>query len=110
MASMQEMQQQLLQSYEQIRSLSQEIANTKSELAAAVQQVNYIDQDRMQKDNKLRELEQAVVSLVATNGQGGQGGGRKPTVSLFNLKTMAPKVFDGNMEGHFRIWAKKVKA
>ena len=65
MASIQEMQQQLLQSYEQISSLSQEIANTKNELATAIQQVTFIDQDRMQKDIKLRELEQAVVSLAA---------------------------------------------
>ena len=110
MASIQEMQQQLLQSYEQISSLSQEIANTKNELATAIQQVTFIDQDRMQKDIKLRELEQAVVSLVAAGGQARDGGGRKTGISLLNLKTMEPKVFDGKVEGNFRNWAKKVRA
>lgn len=104
------MQQQLLQSYEQISSLSQEIAGAKGELATAIQQVNCLNQDRTQKDVKLRELEQAVVSLVAAGGQGGQSGGRKATVSLLNLKTMEPKVFDGKVEGNFRNWAKKVTA
>ena len=102
MASIQEMQQQLLQSYEQISSLSQEIANTKNELATAIQQVTFIDQDRMQKDIKLRELEQAVVSLVAAGGQAREGGGSKTGISLLNLKTMEPKVFDGKVEGNFR--------
>ena len=115
-AAIQELQQQLLQSHEQLRLLSGELNSTKNDLAAAVQQVAaampqiaFLNQDRLEKDRRMTEMHSALMGLIASGNAGG-GGGRESTVTLVNLKTMAPKVFDGKVESHFRNWAKKVRA
>ena len=98
MASIVELQNQLLQSHEQIRMLSQEIASVN-------QKLTYLDNDRLHKEQKISELEAANTKILAMgiNSEGKQ-------LKLIDLKSMAPKCFAGKPEESFRSWAKKVRS
>ena len=122
------MQRQLVHSLEQIQTLSQEIANTEqqlgSELAAAQQQLGYLDMDRTSKDQQLQaqnrvmqeqaqkmtNLETAITQLLANGGGGGGMHQQEANIKLIDLKSMAPKSFAGKPEEPFRTWAKSVRA
>ena len=107
MATFAEVQQQLLQSLDQIRTVSAELGQATQQIATQEQKLAYLDGERAAKDLKMRELEQAVLRIIA-NGGGTDQGRRNEMQPLVNLKTMAPKVFDGKVESNFRTWAKKV--
>ena len=88
MASLVEVQQQLLNSHEQIRSLSQEIA-------AANNKLTYLDNDRAHKEQAAHIQSQRVASLedsIARLMQSGAGH-VETQIKLIDLKTMAPKKF-----------------
>ena len=104
MASLQEVQQQLMASHEQVRLLAAEVIRTNQKLIETVAEF----------DRKANYLNGQVIQLQAQNaqllaGQGGGGGGRSgdKSMQLVDLKTMRPKVFSGKAEESFRGWAKK---
>ena len=105
MASLAEVQQQLLNSHEQIRSLSQEIATAK-------QQLTYLDNDRAQKEQNAHIQSQRVASLEDSISRLMQtSGGRVETqIKLIDLKTMAPKKFSAKPEENFKSWATDVRS
>ena len=106
MASLQEVQQQLMASHEQVRLLSQEVASITQRLQATItefdRKANYLN-------NQVSTLQQSNAQLLANGG----GGGAKPSAGLgqlVNLKTMQPKIFTGKDSDPFRSWAKKVRS
>ena len=107
MASLQEVQQQLMASHEQVRLLAAEVTRTNQKLIETVAEF----------DRKANYLNGQVTQWQAQNaqllaGQGGGGGGRSSdkSMQLVDLKTMRPKVFSGKAEESFRGWAKKVRS
>ena len=105
MASLVEVQQQLLNSHEQIRSLSQEIA-------AANNKLTYLDNDRAHKEQAAHIQSQRVASLedsIARLMQSGAGH-VETQIKLIDLKTMAPKKFSNRPEEIFKSWATDVRS
>ena len=101
---MQEVQNQLRQSIEPVRLLG-------VELGTANQKLTYLENDRVAKEAEMKEVKAAIMNMIANQGASQGGGGRREeTISLVNVKTMAPKPYDGKMESGFRTWAKKVRS
>ena len=108
MASLQEVQQQLMASHEQVRLLAAEIASTNQKLAGMVaefdRKANYLN-------GQVTQLQQQNAQLIASNsGGGGNRGGGEKMGQFVNLKTMQPKIFSGAPGDSFRGWAKKVRS
>ena len=113
MASVRELQQQLLQSHEFIRQLNQEIVTIKADALEVNRKLNYLDGDRQQKEQVIAQLQntiaQTTAQVAAVNAGGGAGGPSKMH-GLVNLKTMTPKKYEGKPEESFKTWAKSVYA
>ena len=112
MASIRELQQQLLQAHEFTRQLNAEIVNMKAEMVnmkTEVQEVNrkanWLDNDRVQKEQVIQQLQ----NHVAANAGGGSAPAPKSNGLVF-LKTMMPKKFEGRADESFKTWAKSVYA
>ena len=105
-ADLQQVQSQMAQSLDQIRSLSVEIAamNTK---------MDFLNNDRIEKATQIANLISANQQLSAeirrsaANPSTGRGHGE---VKLIDLKAMGPKKFDGKIDSPFRSWAKTVRS
>ena len=97
MASLQDPQQQLMQSHEQVRLPSQELNNVKADMNS---KLRFLDDER-------RKFE-TTLSMIGGGGGGGQE--RASSNMLVNSKTMSPKVFGGKEAQSYRTWTKKVRA
>ena len=105
MANLQEIQAQLLKSHEQVSNLNQEIVAINSKL-------NFLESDRMNKEQIIADLQNANRQLneIVQRQSATAGGGGGRVGALVNLKTMAPEKFNGTTGQPYRLWAKQVKA
>ena len=107
MASLQEIQQQLMASHEQVRLLAAEVSSTNQKLVTTIaefdRKANYLN-------NQVTQLQQQNAQLVANGAGGGGSRGNDKGMQLVDLKTMRPKVFSGKADESFRTWAKKVRS
>ena len=112
MASVRELQQQLMQSHEYIRQMNQEIQVIKTDAQSMLGKINFLNDDRVAKDNVIQQLQSANAQLSAQVSAAGGGHGRPQASmgSLVNLKTMAPKKFGGGPSENYKSWAKSVRA
>ena len=108
-AALLEIQTQVGTLHEHNRNLSQELGSANQQITALNQEVGNANQRAGIFEAKLKEMEAIILNWMSKSGGGGSEP-REEKVSLVNIKTMTPKVFDGKQEGHFRTWAKKVRS
>ena len=101
MASVAEIQQQLVQSHDQVNQLLAEVKN----LDAKVTDLHVRSTSQQ---SEITNLRAANAQLANERRHGGED--TKPLTSLINAKSMAPKVFGGKSEESYRTWTKKVRA
>ena len=105
-ADLQQVQAQMTQSLDQIRSLSVEIAamNTK---------VDFLNSDRIEKATQIANLISANQQLsqeIRRSAASSSTSRGHNEVKLIDTKAMGPKKFDGKLNSPFRAWAKAVRA
>ena len=105
-ADLQQVQAQMIQSLDQIPSLSIEIAamNTK---------MDFLNTDRIEKATQIQNLISANRQLsdeIRRSVTSSSVNGRHGEVKLIDTKAMGPKKFDGKCDSPFRAWAKAVRA
>ena len=93
-AAMQEVQQQVVTLHDHNKHRSNELAAANQKIAHLMGEVNNANQKTDSFVGKLREMESAVMNLISRR-FGGSNEPREEKVSLINVKTMAPKAFDG---------------
>ena len=101
-------------SHDQVRLLTQEIANQTQRLDLTISEFNkkadFLNGENTLKQTLINELQQANTRLMAASSGGGGKGGGGGLGQLLNLKTMQPKIFGGKDNESFRGWAKKVRS
>ena len=114
MVTAQEIQAQVLQSHEQIRALSTEIAHLNQQVAnsnnALHQKIAVMKNGFNERDQKICELEVYDQQTIAIVSGGGSQNKAEDSVRLFDMKNVSVKVFGGKSGESFRTWAKKVRA
>ena len=101
--SLQQLQEQLGRTFDQMQALSTELASVNAK-------VDFLNTDRISKDQVIVELRDANRQLVDSVQRGAAGRGAAPeTIKLIDMKTMNPKKFDGKPESPFKAWAKSVR-
>ena len=100
--SLQQVQEQLSRSFDQMQALSTELASVNAK-------VDFLNTDRVNKDQIIGELRDADRQLVDSVQRGTAGRGAAPEIiKLIDMKAMNPKKFDGKAEMPFKAWAKTV--
>ena len=102
-----QIQAQLARSFEQIHALSQEFGTVNGK-------VNYLNSDRLAKDQQIEELKSANRQLndaIQRSAGGASSVSRPSDIRLIDLKAMNPKKkFDGKLDTPYQGWAKSVRA
>ena len=101
-ADLQQVQAQMIQSLDQIQSLSIEIAamNTK---------MDFLNSDRIEKATQIQHListNQLLSAEIRRSAASSSMSRGSTDVKLIDMKTMGPKKFDGKIDSPYRAWAK----
>ena len=98
------MQTQMVQSLDQIQSLSIEIASMNTKM-------DFLNNDRIEKATQIANLISANQQLSAEMRRSAASSSmsRGADVKLIDMKSMGPKKFDGKIDSPFRAWAKTVR-
>ena len=105
-ADLQQVQAQMIQSLDQIQSLSIEIASMDTK-------IDFLNTDRIAKDTQIQNLISANRQLsdeIRRSATSSSMNGRHSEVKLIDTKAMGPKKFDGKLDSPFRAWARAVRA
>ena len=102
----QQVQAQMIQSLDQIQSLSIEIVSINTTM-------DFLNTDRIAKDQQIQNLISANRQLsdeIRCSAAGSSLSRGNADVKLIDMKAMGPKKFDGKIDSPFRAWAKAVRA
>ena len=100
---LQQVQAQMIQSLDQIQSLSIEIASMNTNM-------EFLNTDRIAKDQQIQNLisasRQLSDELRRTASSASMSRGKDTEIKLVEMKGMSPKKFDGKFDIPFHAWAK----
>ena len=106
-ADIQQVQAQMIQSLDQIQSVSIEIASMNTKM-------DFLNTDRIAKDQQIQNLlsasRQLSDELRRTASSASMSRGRDTEIKLVEMKGMSSKKFDSKFDTSFRAWAKAARA